>query len=158
MTQAERTRAIKYVLAESGRWLLHRRRDTKKINISGCRKKIRKGKTKSRRQGTKACKEEHRTQGVSIAINLPVSATKPRRGPCHTICHFLPALVGNGIKCHCCRCRAPPPANKSTKTKQNCLDSGAVATQVPFISRTGTLLHDLPFHFCIHRQQDQYVN
>ena len=50
-----------------------------------------------------------------IATNLPVSATKPRRGPCHTICH-LPALVGNGIKCHCCRCRAPPPASKSTKT------------------------------------------
>ena len=93
MTQAERTRAIKYVLAESGRWLLHRRRDTKKINISGCRKKIRKGKTKSRKQGTKACKEEHRTQGVSIAINLPVSATKPRRGPCHTICHLLPSAI-----------------------------------------------------------------
>ena len=34
MTQhAERTRTIKYVLAESSRWLLHRRRDTRKINI-----------------------------------------------------------------------------------------------------------------------------
>ena len=39
MTQAERTRTIKYVLAESSRWLLHRRRDTKKINVPGCRKK-----------------------------------------------------------------------------------------------------------------------
>ena len=39
MTQAERTRTIKYVLAESNRWLLHRRRDTKKINILGCSKK-----------------------------------------------------------------------------------------------------------------------
>ena len=40
MTQAERTRTIKYVLAESSRWLLHRRRrDTKKINIPGCREK-----------------------------------------------------------------------------------------------------------------------
>ena len=29
MTQAERTRTIKYVLAESSRWLLHRRGDTK---------------------------------------------------------------------------------------------------------------------------------
>ena len=39
--QAERTRtSIKYVLAESSRWLLHRRRDTKKINIPGCREKI----------------------------------------------------------------------------------------------------------------------
>ena len=55
--QAERTRTIKYVLAESSRWLLNRRRDTKKINIPGCRKKIRKEgkekrKTKSRKQGT----------------------------------------------------------------------------------------------------------
>ena len=61
MTQAERTRAIKYVLAESSRWLLHRRRDTK-INIPGCRKEIRtarkeKQKTKSRNQGTKASKK-----------------------------------------------------------------------------------------------------
>ena len=49
MTQAERTRTIKYVLAESSRWLL-RRRDTKKINIPGCReknKKIKKRKTKN---------------------------------------------------------------------------------------------------------------
>ena len=37
MTQAERTRAIKNVLAESSRWLLHRRRNTEKI--PGCRKK-----------------------------------------------------------------------------------------------------------------------
>ena len=111
--QAERTRFMNYALAESSRWLLHRRRDTMKINIPGCRKKIRrerkkKRKTKSRKQGTKASKQENRTQGVSIATNLPVSATKPRRGPCHTICHLLPALVGNGIKYHCCHCRAPP--------------------------------------------------
>ena len=52
--------------------------------------------------------QDNRTRGVSIARDLPVSATKPRRGPCHTICHLLPALVGNGIKCLCCRCRAPP--------------------------------------------------
>ena len=50
----------------------------------------------------------------------------------------------------------PHPANKSTKTQTNCLDSGAVATQVPLISRTGTLPHDLPFHFSIRRQQYQY--
>ena len=37
--QAERTRNIKYVLAERGRWLMHRRRDTKKTNIPGCRGK-----------------------------------------------------------------------------------------------------------------------
>ena len=81
-------------------------------------------KNEKRKVGSKAqkkqAKQENRTQGVSIATNLPVSATKPRRGPFQTICH-LPALVGNGIKCYCCRCRALPPANKSTKTKQNCL-------------------------------------
>ena len=47
--QAERTRTVEYVLAESSRWLLHRRRDTKKLNISGCRKK----KYKSKRRKTK---------------------------------------------------------------------------------------------------------
>ena len=62
MTQAGRTRTIKYALAESSRWLLHRRRDTKKINIPGCRKKIRKErkekrKTKNRKQDTKASKK-----------------------------------------------------------------------------------------------------
>ena len=58
--QAERTRTIKCVLAESSRWLLHRRRDTKKINIPGCReknKKRKKRKTKSMKQGTKASKK-----------------------------------------------------------------------------------------------------
>ena len=62
MTQAERTRTIKYVLAESSRWLLHRRRDTKKINIPGYRKKIikEKRKTRSRKQGTKARKSYSR--------------------------------------------------------------------------------------------------
>ena len=40
--QAEIARTIKYVLAESSRWLLRRPRDTKKVSIPGCRKKIRK--------------------------------------------------------------------------------------------------------------------
>ena len=62
MTQAERTRTIKYVLAENSRWLLHRRRDTKKINIPRCRKKNkkrkkRKTKNESKKQGTKASKK-----------------------------------------------------------------------------------------------------
>ena len=135
MTQEEGTRTIKYVSAESSRWMLHRRRNTK-INIPGCRKKRwkerkEKRKTECRKQGTKARKQQYRTQGVSIATNLHVSATKPRRGPCHTICHLLPAFVGNGIKCHCCRCRAPSTANKSTKTQTKlpgpggCSDSGS---------------------------------
>ena len=128
--------------------MLHRRRDTKKINIPGCRKKIRKEgkekrKTKIRKQGTTASKQENRTQGVSIPTNLPVSAIKPRRGPCHNSCHLIPALVSNGIKCHCCRCRPPQAAKKLPKIKPNCLDSGAVATQIPLVRRTGTLPHDL---------------
>ena len=53
--------------------------------------------TEKRKVGSKARKQENRTLGVSIATNLPVSATKPRRGPCHTICHLLPALVGIGM-------------------------------------------------------------
>ena len=36
---------------------------------------------------------------ASIVTNLPVSPTKPSRGPCQTICHLLPALVNHGIKC-----------------------------------------------------------
>ena len=130
MTQAERIRTIKYVLAESSRWLLHRRRGTK-INIPGCREKNKKRKrnekrkTKSRKQGTKASKQENRTQGVSIATNLPVSATKPRRGPCHTICHLVSALVGSGIKCLCRRCRAPhPPRDQINENQTNLLGLG----------------------------------
>ena len=57
MTHAERTRTIKHVLAESSRWLLHRRTDTK-INIPGCRKKIRKEKKNEKRKvGSKAQKQ-----------------------------------------------------------------------------------------------------
>ena len=33
----------------------------------------------------------------------------------------------------------PPPRTNQRKPKLNCLDSGAVASQVPLISRTGTL-------------------
>ena len=90
---------------------MHRRRDTEKINHTGMQEKN----EKSRKHGTKERKQENRTQGDSIATDLPVLATKPRRGPCHTICHVLPALVGNGIMC---RCRPPPPANRSTKTRE----------------------------------------
>ena len=53
--QAERTHTIKNLLAESSRWLLHRRRDTK-INIPGWRKKIRK-KNEKRKVGSKAQKQ-----------------------------------------------------------------------------------------------------
>ena len=57
MTQAQRTRNKKY--SESSRWLLHRRRDTKKINIPGCRIKEKKKRKKNekRRVGSKAQKQ-----------------------------------------------------------------------------------------------------
>ena len=112
--------------------------EDKNTGMQGKRRKERKEKrkTKSRKQGTKASKQENRTQDVSMAKNLPVSATKPRRGPCHTICHFLPALIGNGIKCHCCRCRAPPPRTNQRKPNKTARTRGLyVATQVPFNGR-----------------------
>ena len=54
MTQAERKRTTKYALAESSRWLLHGRRDTKKINIPGCRKKNRKERKENIKVGSNA--------------------------------------------------------------------------------------------------------
>ena len=60
MTQAKRTRTISIsgiILAESSRWLLHRRRDTK-MNIPGCRKKKKNEKKKEKRKvGSKAQKQ-----------------------------------------------------------------------------------------------------
>ena len=61
MTQAERTCTIKYVLAQSSRWLLHRRKDTKKINIPGCRKKVRKEREEKRKVGSKAQKQARKS-------------------------------------------------------------------------------------------------
>ena len=51
LVKAERTRTIniKYVLAESSRWLLHRRRNTEKINIPGCRKNKERKKRKKKK-------------------------------------------------------------------------------------------------------------
>ena len=57
MTQARRIRPKKYVLAESSRWLLHRRRDTKKINIPGYREKKRKERKEKRKVGSGAQKQ-----------------------------------------------------------------------------------------------------
>ena len=72
-------------------------------------------KNEKRKVGSRAQKARKSYSRISIATNLPVSATTPRGGPCHTICHLLPALVGNGIKCHCCRCRTPPQAKNQRK-------------------------------------------
>ena len=120
-------------------------REDKHTVMQGKKNKKRTKRKRKRKVGSKAqSKRENRTQDVSIATNLPVSATKPRRGPCHTIRHLLLLLSATVSSFTAAAVEPPPPANKSTKTKQNCLDSGAVATQVPLISRTGTLPHDLP--------------
>ena len=67
---------------------------------------------------------------ASIVKNLPVSATKPSRDPAtpSAIFFLLSSATVSSVTVAAVEC---PPANKSTKTKQNCLDSGAVATQVP---------------------------
>ena len=76
MTQAGRTRTIKYVLTESSRWLLHRRRETKKINMPGCREKNKERKKNEKRKvGSKAQKQARKScSRVSVETNLPVSA------------------------------------------------------------------------------------
>ena len=96
------------------------------------KKKTKETKNKNEKQEARhKRKQGDLTQGVFIPTNLHVSATKQRRGPCHTICDLLPALVGNGIKCHCCRCRAPPPREqiKENQTKLpglgGCSNSGS---------------------------------
>ena len=134
----------------------------KHTKMQGKNDKRRKKKKKSRKQGKTTSEQENRIQGVSIATSLPVSATKPKRKPCHTICHH-PALVDNDIKCHCCRCRPPPPRTNQLEPNKTALTRGLqqlkfhlLVEPVPLISRTGILPHDLPFHFCIRRQQYQY--
>ena len=54
---------------------------------TGMQEKIRKERQEKDKVmvGSKAQKHSNRTQGVSIATYLPVSTTKPRRGPCHTL-------------------------------------------------------------------------
>ena len=96
--------------------------------------------------------QENCAQGVHSNKASRLYATKPSRGPCHTIRHLLPALVDIGrYQVSLLPLSSTPSVNKSTKTNQNCQESGAVTTQVPLSidSRTGTLPHDLPFHFCI---------
>ena len=60
-------------------------------------------KNKRRKQGKKA----KIILKASIVAKLPVSATKPSGGPCHTICN-LPNLVDSGVTCQYYRYRAPP--------------------------------------------------
>ena len=154
MTQAERTRTIKYVLAESIRWLLHRRRDMEKINIPGCRKKNKKRKKRKnekRKVGSKAqkSKQENRTQGVksySRRLHSNKSSRLCYKAGTGTLPHHLPSSSRSRrqrYQVSLLPLSSPPPRTNQRKPNKNCPDSGAVATQVPLSSRTGTLPHDL---------------
>ena len=144
MTQGDETRTTKCVLAERRKWLLHRRRHTKKINIPGCRKKIGKKEKKNEKRKVESKAQKQARKSYSRRLHSNKSSRLCYEAETGTLSHRLPSSS-------CCRWQryqvsllplsSPPRANKSTKTKQNCLDSAAVlvATQVPLISRTVTL-------------------
>ena len=89
MTQAERTRTIKYVLAESSRWLLHRRRDTKKINLPGCRKKIRAERKEKREVGSTTQKQARKSYSRRLHSNK--SSRLCCKAETGTLLHHLPS-------------------------------------------------------------------
>ena len=126
-----------YYLLERSRRLLHERRSTKHIGI---RKK------KRRKVGGTAQEQENRAQGVhsNKASRLCYKAEPG------TLSYYLSSSFSHRqwYQVSLLPLSRPPSVNKSTKTKQNCQDSGAAATQVPLISWTGTLPHDLPYHYC----------
>ena len=99
---------------------------------------------KRRKEGSET-KRKKIVLEASIGTELPISATKPSRVPCHPICHLLPILVDSGIKCQYCRCRPPPLRQQiNEKTNKTTRSRGLyVATQTPLVGRTGTLLHDV---------------
>ena len=142
MTRAERTRTIKYVLAESSRWLPHRRRVTKKIKhtvMQGKKVRKEKRKTKSRKQGTKTCKQENRTQGVSIATNLPVSCYKAETGTSRR--RNMWCAVRSSAKCSLPRVHVTHPYSRvcitSAFSMRNFRASGAAS--MSYISRLNRL-------------------
>ena len=140
-TQAEITRTIKYVLAESSRWLLHRRRDTKKINIPVCNKKSKKGKkrkTKSRKQGTNASKKI--VLKASPQQQIFPSLLQSRDGDLTTPSAIFFLLSSAAISSATTAAVEPPPRQQSNEKQAKLPGLGVVATQVPLISRTGTLL------------------
>lgn len=77
--------------------------------------------------GNQNCKERNKgsikKEERKIALNAAtvtwvlVSASKPIRGSCHTICHLLPTLAKSDVKCQYCRCRASS-SEQSNQYKQ----------------------------------------
>ena len=117
-------------------------------------RKKRKREVPGRKKGTKARTSYSRRLHSSKSSRLCYKAET------ETLSHHLPSSSCSRrqrYQVSLLPLSSPPlPRTNQRKTKQNCLDSGAVATQVPLFSRTVTLPHDLLFHFCIRRQQYQY--
>ena len=88
-----------HVLAEEEQMTAARTKQHEEDKHTGIRTDEKKKRSK---QGKKAGKSVLK---ASIVTNLSVSAAKPGRGPCGTICYLLPTLVDIGIKCQYCRCR-----------------------------------------------------
>ena len=84
MTQAKRTRTIKYVLAESSRWLLHRK-DKKKINVPEGREK----KYEKRKVGSKAQKQARKS--YSRRLHSSKSSRLCYKAETGTLPHNLPS-------------------------------------------------------------------
>ena len=119
ITQAERTCTIKYVLSESRR-LLHRRRDTKKINIPRCRKKNREKKNEKRQVGSKAQKQARKSYSRRLHSNKVFpSLLQSRDGDLATPSAIFLLSSATVSSVTAAAVEPPPtPANKSTKTKQ----------------------------------------
>ena len=111
----------KHVLAESSRWLLHRRRNTKKINIPGCRKKRKKEKKNEKRKvGSKAQKQARKSYSRRLHSNKVFpSLLQSRDGDLATPSAIFLLSSATVSSVTAAAVEPPPtPANKSTKTKQ----------------------------------------
>ena len=93
-----------HVIAEQEQMTAARTKQYEEAKHTG----IRTEKKKTTRNQGKENKKIVFKASMSIVTKLPVSATKPSRGPCHTICHLLPTLVDSDVKCQYCRCRTTP--------------------------------------------------
>ena len=91
MTQAERRHTIKYVLAESSRWLLHRRRDTKKINTPdpGKKQEKKENENEKRKVGSKAQKQARKSYSRRLHSNK--SSRLCYKAETGTLRHHLPS-------------------------------------------------------------------
>ena len=89
-------------------------------------KKRKQRKTKSRKQGTKASKKENRSQGVSIATNLPVSATmlQSRDGDLATPSTIFLLLSATVSSVTAAAVEPPPPRTNQRKPNKSAWTRG----------------------------------